>query len=111
MSYYGYELNGDQYDDRKTVARALDDPFLSESEKQAIVDEHNWKHVDSLSTDTYMNRIVHGVSNDYPISYGNIFSNDTETYTTYEYQESTPKPKEYKVMLSEGHLLFDDKNA
>ncbi len=101
MSYYDndYGLTGILFEDRQTVANALDDPSLSYEQKEEIVRQHNWKNDDFMSTDTYMNRIVFNVSTDGPQMYS---SNDTTIYTP---------PKIYNVSLSSSDLFFDNKDA
>lgn len=107
MSYYNdYQLTGLLFEDRQTVARALDDPNLSYSQKQEIVNAHNWKNVDSMSTDTYTNRIVFGVSNDPVLRYDTVYPT-----STYQPEPVKPTPKTYNVSFADGHLYFDDKEA
>lgn len=113
---YKYKLTGVFLDDRETIARALDDPNLSFEQKEALVSEHNFRNIDSLSTDTYTNRICYNVVNENPVYYTPPVVETEYTYSdSYisDFQSSTSSdlPKVYDVSFSDGHLLFDDKKA
>ena len=116
--YYDYELTGVFYDDREKIAKALDDPNLSFEQKEALVNEHNFRNIDSLSTDTYTNRICYNVVNDSVIDYNyptpvvetsDIYLDNYATDTSSSLQYSPPKV--YDVSFSAGRLFFDDKKA
>lgn len=59
--YNRYELNGNLFEDRETVQRALWNRRLSQYEKEQLVNEHNYRHIDAMTTDTCTNMLRYDI--------------------------------------------------
>ena len=62
--YYGsgyYESTGSMFDDRRELQALLYDNSVPYYVKEELINQHNYRYIDSMTTDTYTNLLRHDI--------------------------------------------------